>query len=76
MYSDPAVRESEIKNMSEVYTTLKKEVLPELRRARFIANVEYQNYTKDELLSSLKRTATSLRRQLALLHAAHPHQGS
>ncbi len=25
MYSDPAVRESEIKNMSEVYTTLKKD---------------------------------------------------
>ena len=50
MYSDPAVRESEIKNMSEIYTSLKKEVLPELRRARFIANVEYQNYTSEELL--------------------------
>lgn len=49
MYSDPAVRESEIKNMSEIYTELKGEVLPELRRARFIANVEYQNYTADEL---------------------------
>ena len=49
MYSDPAVRESEIKNMSEIYTELKSGVLPELRRARFIANVEYQNYTADEL---------------------------
>ena len=49
MYSDPAVRESEIKNMSQVYTELKTGVLPELRRARFIANVEYQNYTADEL---------------------------
>ena len=49
MYSDPAVRESEIKNMSEIFTELKGEVLPELRRARFIANVEYQNYTADEL---------------------------
>ena len=39
MYSDPAVREKEIKNMSAVYSTLAKEVLPELRRARFIANV-------------------------------------
>ena len=39
MYSDPAVRESEIKNMSSVYTELKNDVLPELRRARFIADV-------------------------------------
>ena len=49
MYSDPAVRESEIKNMSEIYTSLKSGILPELRRARFIANVEYRNYTSDEL---------------------------
>ncbi|MCI6492447.1 MAG: hypothetical protein MSA02_01245, partial [Bacteroidales bacterium] len=33
MYSDPAVREKEIKNMSAVYKTLAKEVLPALRRA-------------------------------------------
>ena len=49
MYSDPAVRENEIKNMSQVYTALKGEVLPELRRARLIANVEYRNYTNEEL---------------------------
>ena len=47
MYSDPAVREKEIKNMSAVYKTLAKEVLPALRRARFIANVEYKNYTSE-----------------------------
>ena len=51
MYSDPAVREREIKNMSAVYTTLKKDILPELRRARFIANVEFTNYTNDELIA-------------------------
>ncbi len=50
MYSDPAVREKEIKNMSAIYKTLAKEVLPELRRARFIANVEFTNYTSEELL--------------------------
>ena len=49
MYSDPAVREREIKNMSEVYTTLKKDILPELRRARFIANIEFTNYSNEEL---------------------------
>lgn len=51
MYKDPAVREQEIKNMSEIYTSLKSTVLPELRRARFIANVEYKNWTKEELLA-------------------------
>ena len=51
MYSDPAVREREIKNMSQVYTVLKKDILPELRRARFIANVEFTNYTNDELVA-------------------------
>lgn len=69
MYSDPAVRESEIKNMSEVYTSLKKEVLPELRRARFIANVQYKNYTSDELLKLVEENTDVLDEE-ALLHAA------
>lgn len=51
MYSDPAVREREIKNMSAVYTALKKDILPELRRARFIANIEFTNYSNEELLA-------------------------
>ncbi len=51
MYSDPAVREREIKNMSAVYTVLKEDILPELRRARFIANVEFTNYSNDELVA-------------------------
>ena len=69
MYSDPAVRESEIKNMSQVYTALKGEVLPELRRARLIANIEYRNYTSDELLEVLKENEDILDEE-ALLRAA------
>lgn len=49
MYSDPAVRESEIRNMSKVYTEINKNVFPELRRARFIADVNYKNFSDDEL---------------------------
>lgn len=49
MYSDPAVRESEIRNMSKVYTEINKNVFPELRRARFIADVDYKNFSDDEL---------------------------
>ncbi len=69
MYSDPAVREQEIKNMSAVYTTLAKEVLPELRRARFIANVEFTNYSSEELLKLVDENSDVLD-EPALLHAA------
>ena len=69
MYSDPAVREKEIKNMSAVYTTLAKEVLPELRRARFIANVEYTNYTSEELLQLIEENIDVLD-ETAILRAA------
>ena len=50
MYSDPAVRESEIRNMSQVYTEINKNVFPELRRARFITEVDYQNFSDEELV--------------------------
>ena len=69
MSSDPAVREKEIKNMSAVYTTLAKEVLPELRRARFIANVEFKNYTSEELLKLVDENIDVLD-ETALLRAA------
>ena len=69
MYSDPAVRESEIKNMSSIYTELKSDVLPELRRARFIANVEFKNYTAEELMDMVESNSDILD-EPALLHAA------
>ena len=69
MYSDPAVRENEIKNMSQVYTALKGEVLPELRRARLIANVEYKNYTNEELVELLENNESVLDEE-ALLRVA------
>jgi len=69
MYSDPAVREKEIKNMSSVYSDLAKDVLPELRRARFIANVEFQNYSNEELLQLIEENVDVLD-ETALLRAA------
>ena len=69
MYSDPAVREKEIRNLSAVYKTLAKEVLPELRRARFIANVEFTNYTSEELLEIIDSNIDILDEE-ALLRAA------
>ena len=69
MYSDPVVREQEIKNMSAVYKSLADEVLPELRRARFIANVEYANYTSEELLAAIENNIDVLDEE-SLLRAA------
>ena len=69
MYSDPAVRESEIRNMSEVFKELKGGVLPELRRARFIANVEYKNFTSEELMTLIDENIDFLD-ESALLRAA------
>ena len=50
MYSDPAVRESEIRNMSQIYSEINKTVFPELRRARFVTSSEFRNYDDEELL--------------------------
>lgn len=69
MYSDPAIRESEIKNMSAVYTVLRSSILPELRRARFIANVEFKNYTPEELVALVDDNIEILDEE-ALLRAA------
>ena len=69
MYSDPAVREREIKNMSKVFKTLSDKILPELRRARFIANVDYTNYNDQELVELTKSNIEIMDIE-ALLYAA------
>lgn len=69
MYSDPVVREREIKNMSAVFKTLADEVLPALRRARFIANVDYKNWTDEELTKLINDNINELDEE-ALLYGA------
>ena len=69
MYSDPAVRESEIRNMSQVYTEINQKVFPELRRARFVTSVDFQNFT-DEELQELSEQAISMLDEEALLRVA------
>lgn len=51
MYSDPEVREKEIRNISAAFTELKSEVLPKLRRAKFTVNVDVIGKTDEELKS-------------------------
>ncbi|MEG2849093.1 MAG: hypothetical protein RR880_02540, partial [Bacteroidales bacterium] len=69
MYSDPTVREREIRNMSNVFQTLATKVLPALRRARFVANVEYKNWTDEELTQIIDDNIDQLDEE-ALLYGA------
>lgn len=69
MYSDPAVREREIRNMSQVYSEINDKVFPELRRARFIADVDYQNFSDEELVE-LSRKAINMLDEEGLLRVA------
>jgi tetratricopeptide (TPR) repeat protein len=55
--------------MSKVFTTLQEKVLPDLRRARWIANVDFTNYTDAELVDMIKTKSTVLDEE-ALLRVA------
>ena len=69
MYSDPAVRESEIRNMSQIYTEIKGKVFPALRRARFVTNYDFQNWS-DEELEELSHKAINALDEEGVLHVA------
>jgi Flp pilus assembly protein TadD len=49
MYSDPTVREREIKNIAAVYKVIANEILPDLRRSKLLATVEVANLSDDEI---------------------------
>ncbi|MBS1647159.1 MAG: hypothetical protein JST67_07455 [Bacteroidetes bacterium] len=52
MYNDPNQRRKEIKNLSATYTELAKDILPKLRRAEVVVNVDKKSRT-DEAISRL-----------------------
>jgi Flp pilus assembly protein TadD len=54
MYSDPAVRDKEIKNMSAAFEVLKKDILPKLRRSKLFVNVDLVGRSDDQILSQMK----------------------
>jgi tetratricopeptide (TPR) repeat protein len=60
MYSDPEVREKEIKNMSATFKVLAEEILPKLRRSKLTVNAELVGKTDDELKAALASNAESL----------------
>jgi len=60
MYSDPVVREQEIKNMSAAFEVLKEEILPKLRRSKLIVNVNKIGRSDEEILEQINSDPTVL----------------
>jgi tetratricopeptide (TPR) repeat protein len=54
MYSDPEVREKEIKNMSSAFAVLKSEILPKLRRSKMTVNADRTGRSDEEILSQMR----------------------
>ena len=54
MYSDPDVREKEIKNMSAAFETLKTDILPRLRRSKMAVNVDKIGRSDEQILAQMK----------------------
>ena len=54
MYSDPDVREKEIKNMSAAFEALKTDILPKLRRSKMIVNADMIGRTDEQILAQMK----------------------
>lgn len=69
MYQDPAQREQEIKNISSVYGTLAKDVLPQLRRSRLTLNYNVIGKS-DEEITKLAASDPSQLNVEELLYAA------
>ncbi|MGD0581989.1 MAG: tetratricopeptide repeat protein [Bacteroidales bacterium] len=54
MYSDPEVRNKEIKNMSAAFEVLKKDILPQLRRSKFMLSVDKVGRSDEQILAQIK----------------------
>ena len=69
MYQDPEQRENEIKNISSIYRSLADEILPQLRRARLVANYDIIGRSDEEINEAFDTDAKVLSVE-ELLYAA------
>jgi tetratricopeptide (TPR) repeat protein len=69
MYSDPEVREKEIKNMSAAFEALKTDILPKLRRSKLSVNVDVVGRSDEQILAQMKADPKALNQE-EMLHAA------
>lgn len=69
MYSDPAVREKEIKNIAEAFEQIKVDILPALRRSQMYIDVDNIGYTDEEIAAFAKDNPDTLNLE-EILYAA------
>ena len=70
MYDSSAERENQIKNMSSVYGELKEDVLPKLRRAQLVNNMEITGKSDAEMLALVNSGKLDELNNEELLHVA------
>jgi tetratricopeptide (TPR) repeat protein len=70
MYSDPQVRETEIKNISKVYKEVAASVLPELRRSKIVLTAETYDLSDEELKQRIESNQLDALSIEQLLYAA------
>ena len=58
MYSDPVVREKEIKNISAAYEVIAEEILPQLRRSKLTVNIAVIGLSDQELKDTVMTADT------------------
>ncbi|MCR5180328.1 MAG: hypothetical protein K6C30_03835 [Bacteroidaceae bacterium] len=76
MYKDPAEREEQIRNMSVVYDEIAKGILPELRRARLIANYDVIGRSDEQIVEQFQSDAQQLSLEELLYGAALQEQNT
>jgi Flp pilus assembly protein TadD len=69
MYSDPEVREKEIKNIAAAFEEIAEKILPKLRRSVMTLNVEVTGYSDEELADLVKSNPDTLKLE-EILYAA------
>ena len=69
MNDNPVKRDEEIKNMSSVFEVLAKEILPQLRRTKLVADVDIEGRTDAEILEAANKTIDVLSEE-EMLYAA------
>ena len=60
MHSDPEVREREIKNISSAFSAIAEQILPKLRRSKFVVNAERIGKSDEELRNLAKSNPAEL----------------
>ena len=69
-YESSSERESQIKNMSQVFSALKKEILPQLRRAQLVNSSDITGKTDDEMAALVRAGKFAELDEKEMLHIA------